>query len=140
MDHIISNRIREICLRIDSYELFDFNHKVDFLRLAEKVQRGKIDLAQNSVRFILANILKDNRTPRNLNYSGFFELIVIGEFEDRVRLVEDVSSALTEFYIDTEILPRIRPINEDYIQENLEKYLKIIEKTVIIYDRERNIF
>lgn len=140
MDHIISNIIRESSPRINSYELFDFNHKANFLRLAEKVQRGKINLAQNSVRFILANILKDDRAPRNLNYSGFFELIVIGEFEDRVQLVEDVSSALTEFYIDTEILPRIRPINEDYIQENLKKYLEIIEKTVIIYDRERNIF
>lgn len=140
MNQILSNTIREKAKRINNLEIIDFNFKEDFLTLAEKIQYGKVNLAQNSVGFILANILDENKNPRNLNYSGFFELLVIGDFENRVQLVEEVATALTDFYISTEILPRIRPINEDYLQENLGEYLRVINKSAIIYDRERNIF
>lgn len=132
--------IRRLSINITEFQQFEFNYKEDFLRLSRNIQHGKIELETNSVRFILANILDKDRTPRNLNYAGYFELIVIGDFENRVRLVEEVADSLTNFYIDTEILPKIRPINEDYLNTNFEDYKKIINTTAKLYDREENIF
>ncbi len=132
--------IRQLSRNVTELQEFQFNYRNDFIRLAENTQAGKTNLLTNSVRFILANILDNNGVPRNLNYAGYFELIVIGDFENRVRLVEEVADALTNFYIDTEILPRIRPINESYLSENMDKYEEIIRKTAKIYDREENIF
>ena len=132
--------IRQLSRNVTELQEFQFNYRNDFIRLAESTQEGKTNLLTNSVRFILANILDNDGIPRNLNYAGYFELIVIGDFENRVRLVEEVADALTNFYIDTEILPRIRPINESYLSENMEKYEEIIRKTAKIYDREENIF
>jgi len=132
--------IRQLSRNVTELQEFQFNYRNDFIRLAENTQAGKINLLTNSVRFILANILDNNGVPRNLNYAGYFELIVIGDFENRVRLVEEVADALTNFYIDTEILPRIRPINESYLIENMDKYEEILIKTAKIYDREENIF
>ncbi|WP_418509258.1 hypothetical protein [Corallibacter sp.] len=134
------SHIRQLSRNVTVLQEFEFNYRNDFVRLAENTQAGKINLSTNSVRFILANILDNNGIPRNLNYAGYFELIVIGDFENRVRLVEEVAEALTNFYINTEILPRIRPINENYLSENMDKYEEIIRKTTKIYDREENIF
>ena len=132
--------IRRLSLSVTELQQFGFNYKNDFIRLSENIQSGKINLITNSVRFILADILDKDGIPRNLNYAGYFELIVIGDFENRVRLVEEVANSLTNFYIDTEILPRIRPINEEYLSTNMEKYNKLIKKTTRLYDREENIF
>lgn len=134
------SHIRQLSRNVTGLQEFQFNYRNDFIRLAENTQAGKINLSTNSVRFILANILDNNGIPRNLNYAGYFELIIIGDFENRVRLVEEVAEALTNFYINTEILPRIRPINENYLSENMDKYEEIIRKTTKIYDREENIF
>tara|TARA_R110001583_G_scaffold44966_2_gene142195 strand:- start:4474 stop:4899 length:426 start_codon:yes stop_codon:yes gene_type:complete len=132
--------IRHLSLSVTGLEQYNFNYKSDFIRLSENIQSGKADLITNSVRFILADILDKDGIPRNLNYAGYFELIVIGDFENRVRLVEEVADSLTNFYIDSEILPRIRPINEEYLSANMEKYEKLIKKTTRLYDREENIF
>jgi hypothetical protein len=132
--------IRKLSVSVTELEQYGFNYKNDFIELAENIQFGKSDLLTNSVRFILADILDKDGIPRNLNYVGYFELIVIGDFESRVRLVEEVAQSLTNFYIDTEILPRIRPINEEYLSSNLEKYEKLLKKTTKLYDREENIF
>lgn len=132
--------IRQLSRNVTEIQGFQFNYRNDFVRLARNTQAGKINLSTNSVRFILANILDNNGIPRNLNYAGYFELIVIGDFENGVRLVEEVAEALTNFYIKTEILPRIRPINENYLSENMDKYEELIRKTMKIYDREKNIF
>jgi hypothetical protein len=132
--------IRRLSINVTELEQFQFNYKEDFIRLSRNIQNGKIELQTNSVRFILANILDKDGKPRNLNYAGYFELIVIGDFENRVRLVEEVANSLTNFYIDTEILPKIRPINEDYFSTNFEEYEKIINTTTKLYDRDENIF
>lgn len=132
--------IRRLSVSVTELQQFGFNYKNDFIRLAENIQFGKSNLLTNSVRFILADILDKDGIPRNLNYAGYFELIVIGDFENRVRLVEEVADSLTNFYIETEILPRIRPVNEEYLTSNMEKYEKLLKKATKLYDRERNIF
>lgn len=132
--------IRRLSVNVTELQQFGFNHEVDFIRLSQNIQHGKIELETNSVRFILANILNKDGKPRNLNYAGYFELIVIGDFENRVRLVEEVANSLTNFYIETEILPKIRPINEDYLIANFKDYEKMIKTTTKLYDREENIF
>jgi hypothetical protein len=132
--------IRRTSLPITNFRDETFNYKDDFFDLSSRIQDGKLDLTSNSVRFMLAKILSSELTPRNLNYTGYFELIVIGDFESEVNLVEEVANSLTTFYLNTEILPRIRPINENYLRENIEKYNDIINKTVLIYDREESIF
>jgi hypothetical protein len=132
--------IRRTSLPITNFRDETFNYKDDFFDLSSRIQDGKLDLTSNSVRFMLAKILNSELTPRNLNYTGYFELIVIGDFESEVNLVEEVANSLTTFYLNTEILPRIRPINENYLRENIEKYNDIINKTVLIYDREESIF
>lgn len=131
--------IRETCKAINYIRDKEFNHKNDFIKLSEGIYEGKSNLRQNSIRFICVNILNKNSKPRNLNYSGNFEFIIIGDFNDRIELVEGASEALTSFYIETEILPTIRPINEHFLVENIEKYKKNLSKSIIIYDRERNI-
>ncbi|MEP6262762.1 MAG: hypothetical protein ABJ092_14395 [Gillisia sp.] len=138
--NIAIENIRHLSLDVNRLDQFRFNHKEDFIILARNIQYGKIDLVSNSVRFILADILNKNSVPRNLNYSGYFELIVIGDFENRVRLVEEVADSLTNFYINTEILPKIRPINEGYLSDNFDQYEKLIKRTTKLYDREENIF
>ena len=132
--------IRQLSINVTELRQYEFNYKNNFLGLAENIQFGKVDLLTNSVRFILADILDKDGIPRNLNYAGYFELIVVGDFESRVRLVEEVAESLTNFYIDTEILPRIRPVNEEYLTANMEKYENLLKKTTKLYDREENIF
>jgi hypothetical protein len=132
--------IRRFAVSVTELRQYGFNYKNNFIGLAENIQFGKSNLLTNSVRFILADILDKDGIPRNLNYAGYFELIVIGDFGNRVRLVEEVAESLTNFYIDTEILPRIRPINEEYLSTNMEKYENLLKKTTKLYDREENIF
>lgn len=132
--------IRRLSVSVTELRQYGFNYKNDFIGLAENIQFGKSNLLTNSVSFILADILDKEGIPRNLNYAGYFELIVIGDFGNRVRLVEEVAESLTNFYIDTEILPRIRPINEEYLSANMEKYQNLLKKTTKLYDREENIF
>jgi len=132
--------IRQLSVSVTELRQYRFNYKNNFIGLSENIQFGKADLLTNSVRFILADILDKDGIPRNLNYAGYFELIIIGDFGNRVRLVEEVAESLTNFYIDTEILPRIRPINEEYLSVNMEEYEKLLKKTTKLYDREENIF
>lgn len=132
--------IRRLSVKVTELQQYNFNYKNAFIELAENIQSGKSNLLTNSVRFILADILDKDGIPRSLNYTGYFELIVIGDFENRVGLVEEVAHSLTNFYIDTEILPSIRPINEEYLTSNMEKYEKLLKKTTKLYDREKNIF
>jgi hypothetical protein len=132
--------IRRLAVSVTELQQYEFNYKNDFIGLAENIQFGKSNLLTNSVHFILADILDKDEIPRNLNYAGYFELIVIGDFGNRVRLVEEVAESLTNFYINTEILPRIRPINEEYLSAHMEKYEKLLKKTTKLYDREENIF
>lgn len=132
--------IRRLSVSVTELQQYEFNYKNDFIGLAKNIQFSKSNLLTNSVHFILADILDKDGLPRNLNYAGYFELIVIGEFENRVRLVEEVAQSLTNFYIETEILPSIRPINKEYLTSNMEKYEKLLKKTTKLYDREKSIF
>ena len=134
------SHIREVTINITELNDSYFNYKDNFVYLSMDIQNGKLGLRHNSIRFVLANILDQVGQPRNLNYTGYFELIVVGDFGDRLRLVEEVAESLTNFYIETEILPRIRSINENYLIENIERYDDLLKKTIKLYDREKNIF
>lgn len=124
--------IRRQTVRIDSIERADFSQ---LAYLADEIQKGKINLKVNSVQFMIAKVLNSKGRPIDLRRAGYFNLLVLGDFKKTFSPTFKVAQALAVFYQEFQILPRLVVIPQYAATQDLNRFSKIIQDGVLIYDR-----
>ena len=107
-----------------------------FLWLSNEIYEGKALLRINTVDFIVAKIL--NAKGRIFKFSRqqrYFDLFVIGTFRKVFRPTYYVAEALTDFYLEMNILPNIIAVPKHIFMKNTRGYVNRIKGGVLLYER-----
>jgi len=111
-----------------------------FSQLSEDIEKGKVNLNVNSVEFMVAKVPSKyfpsiNPAPIDLSRRGYFNLIVLGEFKRTFEPTVKVAKALSDFYLEYNILPRLVPIPRSSVYRELDKLAEIVRNGILLYER-----
>lgn len=111
-----------------------------FSQLSEDIEKGKVNLKVNSVEFMVAKVPSryfpsTNPAPIDLSRQGYFNLIVLGEFKRTFEPTVKVARALSEFYLEYNILPRLVAIPRSSMLKDLDRLAQIVQNGILLYER-----